>query len=350
MSRRRSQGSRRFLITKATMHNIMTIGGGSGQYALLAGLRDIDDADITAVVSMVDSGGSTGRLRDEMGILPPGDVLKCILALSPHREIARTIFLKRFTGDRRLAGHNAGNMLMTMLSRYTGSFPSGIHALAEILDVRGRILPVTIDKATLVAELTDGTRIYGETAIDMPRGTQREKIRDVFLVPHHSDTISVYPPVIDAIRQAQVIVIGPGDLFTSILPSLIVPGVKEALQATGAMVLYVLNIMTKFGETHQFAGRDFVKTLEAAIDRRLDGLIYNRRKPNADLLARYREQKAEFVHIKNADGWWNDRKVFAEDLLESAAGIVRHDSRKLAGLIRDIINGKVREASRTGSI
>ena len=205
------------------MHKIVTIGGGSGQYALLAGLRDLESLDITAIVSMVDSGGSTGRLRDELGILPPGDALKCILALSPHRDIARTIFLKRFTADRRLVGHNAGNMLITMLSRYTGSFPSGIQALAEILDVRGRILPVTIDKATLVAELTDGTRIYGETAIDMPRGTQREKIRDVFLVPHHSDTITVYPPVLKAIRQADMIVIGPGDLFTSIVPSLIVP-------------------------------------------------------------------------------------------------------------------------------
>ena len=319
------------------MHKIVTIGGGSGQYALLAGLRDLELLDITAIVSMVDSGGSTGRLRDELGILPPGDALKCILALSPHRDIARTIFLKRFTADRRLAGHNAGNMLITMLSRYTGSFPSGIQALAEILDVRGRILPVTIDKATLVAELTDGTRIYGETAIDMPRGTQREKIHDVFLVPHHSDTITVYPPVLKAIREADMIVIGPGDLFTSIVPSLIVRGVKEGLQKTKAPILFILNIMTKFGETHQFTGRDFVKTLEEAIERPLNGIIYNNRKPGAELLLRYHEQKAEFVELDNWDGWWDERKIYALDLLESTAGIVRHDSRKLAALIKDLI-------------
>ena len=319
------------------MHKIVTIGGGSGQYALLAGLRDLERLDITAIVSMVDSGGSTGRLRDELGILPPGDALKCILALSPHRDIARTIFLKRFTADRRLAGHNAGNMLITMLSRYTGSFPSGIQALAEILDVRGRILPVTIDKATLVAELTDGTRIYGETAIDMPRGTQREKIHDVFLVPHHSDTITVYPPVLKAIREADMIVIGPGDLFTSIVPSLIVRGVKEGLQKTKAPILFILNIMTKFGETHQFTGRDFVKTLEEAIERPLNGIIYNNRKPGAELLLRYHEQKAEFVELDNWDGWWDERKIYALDLLESTAGIVRHDSRKLAALIKDLI-------------
>ncbi len=319
------------------MHKIVTIGGGSGQYALLAGLRDLEFLDITAVVSMVDSGGSTGRLRDELGILPPGDVLKCILALSPHRDIARTIFLKRFTADRRLAGHNAGNMLMTMLSRYTGSFPSGIRALAEILDVRGHILPVTIDKATLVAELTDGTRIYGETAIDMPRGTQREKIRDVFLVPHHSNSISVYPPVLEAIRRADMIVIGPGDLFTSIVPSLIVPGVKQGLQKTDAPVLFILNIMTKFGETHQFTGRDFVKTLEEAIGRPLRGFINNHCRQSAELLQRYHDQKAEFVELDNWDGWWDESKIYALDLLESSAGIVRHDSRKLAALIKEVI-------------
>ncbi len=332
------------------MYKILTIGGGSGQYALLAGLRELESVDITAVVSMVDSGGSTGRLRDELGILPPGDVLKCILALSPHRDIARTIFLKRFTGDRRLRGHNAGNMLMTMLSRYTGSFPSGIQALAEILEVRGRILPVTIDKATLVAELTDGTRIYGETAIDMPRGTQREKIRDVFLVPHHSDAITVYPPVLDAIRQADTIIIGPGDLFTSIMPSLIVPGVKEGLLETKARVLFVLNIMTKFGETHQFTGRDFVKTLEDSIERKLDGIIYNKRKPSTELQKRYRKQKAEFVGLDDQDGWWKDRVVYARDLLESTAGIVRHDSKKLASLIKQIVSEPVRDASRTEAI
>jgi uncharacterized cofD-like protein len=332
------------------MHKILTIGGGSGQYALLAGLREIDSADITAVVSMVDSGGSTGRLRDELGILPPGDVLKCILALSPHREIARAIFLKRFTGDRRLKGHNAGNMLITMLSRYTGNFPSGIQALAEILDTRGHILPVTIDRATLVAELTDGTRIYGETAIDMPRGTQREKIRDVFLVPHHSDDISVYPPVLEAIENADTIIIGPGDLFTSIMPSVIVPGVKEGLQQTKAHVLFILNIMTKFGETHQFVGRDFVNTLEETIERQIDGIIYNNRKPSLNLLERYRKQKAEFVEIDNQDGWWDDRIVHAHDLLESTAGIVRHDPQKLATLIQQIVVENVRDEPRTEAI
>jgi uncharacterized cofD-like protein len=316
---------------------VVTIGGGSGQFALLSGLRDHDGIEITAVVSMVDSGGSTGRLRDELGILPPGDVLKCILALSPHRDIARTIFLKRFRSSKRLEGHNAGNMLLTMLSRYTGSFPTGVQALAEILDTQGTILPVTIDRATLVAELTDGSRIYGETAIDIPRGTQREKIRHVFLVPHHSDSISVYPPVIKAIESGRYIIIGPGDLFTSIIPNLIVPGVREAIQKTDAKILYIVNIMTKFGETHHFTGRDFVKTLEDCLSRQVDLIIYNRGRPEEKILEQYREQKAEFVEIDGSDKWWGDRQVHASDVLDVSGGIVRHDPKKLASLIQDII-------------
>jgi len=325
---------------KDEVQKIVTIGGGSGQFALLSGLRNLEGINITAVVSMVDSGGSTGRLRDELGILPPGDVLKCILALSPHHDIVRLLFLKRFINDRRLKGHNAGNMLLTMLSQYTGSFPTGVQALGEILDVKGTILPVTIDRATLVAELTDGSHIYGETAIDIPRGTQREKIRSVFLVPHHSDSISVYPPVIKAIKGADYIIIGPGDLFTSIIPNLIVPGVKEALQETSAKILYIINIMTKFGETHNFSGIDFIKKLEETIERQVDGIIYNSEKPDKKLIEQYMKQKAEFVEIHEGDDWRGNRSIYASNMLDIAGSIVRHHSEKLALLIQEIISNK----------
>jgi len=316
---------------------IVTIGGGSGQFALLSGLREIDDLDITAIVAMVDSGGSTGRLRDELGTLPPGDILKCILALSRHGDIARSILLKRFAKDRRLQGHNAGNMLLTMLSRYTGSFPAGINALAEILDTRGTILPVTIDRATLVAELTDGSRIFGEAAIDIPDVSQRAAIRDVYLVPHHSDRISVYPPVLDAIAKSETIIMGPGDLFTSILPNLIVPGIKEALQAAKAKILFVVNIMTKFGETHNYAARDFAARLEDAMGRRLDGFVYNTRRPDKMILQRYQEQQARFVDIDESLDFWKNRTIHAADLLDTAGGIARHDSNKLAALLKNIM-------------
>jgi len=323
--------------TLTNKKKIVTIGGGSGQFALLSGLREVDDLDITAIVAMVDSGGSTGRLRDELGALPPGDILKCILALSRHGDIARNILLKRFARDRRLQGHNAGNMLLTMLSRYTGSFPAGINALAEILDTRGTILPVTIDRATLVAELTDGSRIFGEAAIDIPDVSQRAAIRDVYLVPHHSDSISVYPPVLDAITKSETIIMGPGDLFTSILPNLIVPGIKEALQAATANILFVVNIMTKFGETHNYAARDFAARLEDAMGRRLDGFVYNTRRPDKKILQRYQQQQARFVDIDESLDFWKNRTIHAADLLDTAGGIARHDSQKLAALLKNLM-------------
>lgn len=317
---------------------IVTIGGGSGQFILLSGLRDLDDIETTAIVSMMDSGGSTGRLRDELGILPPGDILKCILALSPYQNACRSILLKRFKNDRRLEGHSAGNMLLTMLSRYTGNFPAGVAALAEILEVDGTILPVTIDRATLVAELTDGKRIYGEEAIDLPRGTQRERIQDVFLVPHHHDSISVYPPVLNAIGNADYIFIGPGDLFTSIIPNLIVPGVKEALQNTSAKIYYTINIMTKFGETHNFFGKDFVIKLEDRLGRKVDGIIGNNRKPIQKILDIYSEQKSQFVTVSTEDPFWAGRELRLLDVLDTNAMIVRHDPEKLNQVIKDIIH------------
>ncbi len=316
--------------------SIVTIGGGSGQFVLLSGLRPSPRFRITSVVSMVDSGGSTGRLRGEVGILPPGDLLKCVLALSPHQELARTILLKRFTKDRRLRGHNAGNMLITMLSRYTGSFTSGIQALGEILDVKGRIYPVTTDKATLVAELTDGSRIYGEQAIDVPESGPRAKIRSVFLVPHHADQVKVFPPVLTAIESAQLIILGPGDLFTSILPNLIVPGVTEALKATRAPIYYVLNLMTKYAETHRFKARDFVIEMEKVMGRRLDGIIYNTAVPDAGLRQAYARQKAALVKLDRSDGWWQGRCLVDADLLDTSGGVVRHDAHKLSAVIESL--------------
>lgn len=320
---------------------ITTIGGGSGQYALLSGLKDLDGIDITAVVSMVDSGGSTGRLRDELGILPPGDVLKCTLALSPFQDIARRLLQKRFTRDRRLKGHNAGNMLLTMLSRYTGSFPSGVAALSEILDVKGTIYPVTIDQATLVAELTDGTRVYGEHAIDVPRGHQREKIKNVFLVPHHNDQIRVYPPVVEAIENSDYIILGPGDLFTSIIPNLIVPGVTDAILNSKARLIYIINIMTKFGETHTFKGSDFIRHIEHFTQRRIEMAICNSRRPGQDLIALYAEQKSEVVEVFPEQDFWIDRNLVTADLLEPSDHIIRHDPKKLSRLLSDLLFAEI---------
>lgn len=319
-------------------YRILTIGGGSGQFTLLSGLRDLEDIVITSVVSMADNGGSTGRLREELGILPPGDALKCVIALSPFRDAARKIMLKKFNSDRRLQGHNAGNILLTMLSRYTRDFPSAIKALSEILEIKGRVLPGTINKTTLVAELSDGTRVYGESAIDIPQSSRREQIKDLFLVPHYNNSFSAYPPVIDAIENSDYIFIGPGDLYTSIIAGLIIPGIKEALQHTDAKIIYILNIMTKFGETHQYKAYDFVRKIEYYLERPVDGVICNSRKPNEIILKKYQKEKAEFVELGKTANWGGKRLIYQSDLVDTSEDVVRHDSKKLASLIQDILN------------
>jgi len=314
---------------------IVTVGGGSGQYCLLSGLKHLPGISISAVVSMVDSGGSTGRLRDALGILPPGDLLKCVLALSPLAREVQDLFLRRFKGQRRLAGHTAGNMLLAMLARFTGSFPEGVAALAEILEARGAILPVTLDKATLVAELEDGSRVYGESAIDLPHATQRARIRDLFLVPHHGAGITANPPALEAIRKACWVILGPGDLFTSILSNLAVPGVSEALRQTEARLICVMNIMTKFGETHGFSAPDFVQHLERQMGRNLDAVLGNTQHPPARIVERYRRERAAPVDLQRDHILWKRCRLVGADLLDTSGGMLRHHSAKLAALLNE---------------
>lgn len=316
---------------------IVTIGGGSGQYILLAGLRDLKGVEITSVVSMVDSGGSTGRLRDEFGVLPPGDILKCILALTPGREFARKLLLTKFKKDNRLDGHNAGNLLITMLAQYAGDFPLGIEALGEILNIKGRVLPVTTDKATLVAELADGQRVYGETAIDVPSTAGRKKIKKTFLVPHHTNDMRAYPPVLEAIMEADYVIVGPGDLYSSITPNFLVPGVVAEIKKSKARLVFVVNVMTKFGESDSFSVNDFIREVEAVVKRRFDYILINSGTVDKETVKRYKEQKAELVKInkKLKDG---GRKYIIDNFLSQIGEVVRHDSNKLALAISKLIS------------
>ncbi len=314
---------------------VLTVGGGSGQYVLLSGLRDIPEFNVTAIVSMADSGGSTGRLRDELGVLPPGDVLKCVLALSPHRDAGRSILQKRFKKNNKLAEHSVGNMLLTMLSQYCNDFSQGVEALSDVLETKGRVLPVTTDRATLVAELTDGSWLFGEAAIDVPRGDQKEKIKRTFLVPHHNDSIKVYPEVLEAIKRADHIIFGPGDLYTSIIPNLLVEGVKESISSSKAELVYVGNIMTKFGETEDFGPLDFIEKVEEFLPRGFDKVIFNDKRPDKGILAEYEKQKSFFVDPPvKAPG---DRDLVIEDLMSISGGVVRHDPNKLADLLKRIL-------------
>lgn len=320
---------------------LVTIGGGSGQYVLLSGLRDLKNISVTAIVSMVDSGGSTGRLRDELGVLPPGDALKCVLALSSNREVARKILLTKFDCDNKLNGHNAGNMLLSMLAQYAGDFPAGINALGEILNIHNnKVLPVTTDRATLVAELSSGERLCGESTIDIPLGGQRAKIKSAYLVPHHGDKIKLYPPVAEAVEGSDYIIIGPGDLYTSIIPNFLVPGLAEEIKKSKAKIIYVMNIMTKYGETDGFKAIDFIRTIEKTVRKRINYALVNNGKLKNGLVKKYQKQKAEMVKIDQQTKL-NKKRSIIDNFLNTKGEVVRHDSVKLAMAIEKIIKNNL---------
>jgi uncharacterized cofD-like protein len=318
--------------------NVVTIGGGSGQFSLLSGLRDLKEIDVTAVVSMFDSGGSTGKIREEFGALPPGDILKCLIALSPNRDIAQKILLKRINGHKKLTGHNFGNMLLTIFSSYTGNFPDAVDAVSEILEVRGKVLPVTIDKATLAAELIDKNRIYGESTIDIPDSGERKEISEVFLVPHYKSSISAYRPVIEAINNADHIIIGPGDLFTSIIPPLIVSGVKEAIRESKAQIIYVLNIMTKNGETNNYSSVDFVHRVEECLEKDVNAVVYNDSVPPKEILKKYSDHYCDFVRISQSYRRLPNHMLYSSDMLRIEDGKIRHDPLKLGNSVSQIMS------------
>jgi uncharacterized cofD-like protein len=240
---------------------IVVVGGGTGTYQVLTGLKSYP-IELSAVISMCDSGGSTGRLRRELGILPPGDIRRAILALSDLPFAQRTlenVFDFRFGNGKSLAGHSLGNILLAALVQITGSMDRAIVEAARILNVSGKVLPVTLDKANLVAILKDGTRIFGEAKVDRRRIKPKIPIERVYLSPK----AKIFEGAKKALGQADLVVLGPGDLFTSIVPTLLVEGMTQALYKSKAKVVFVVNLMTKKGETDGFAASDFVRTIES---------------------------------------------------------------------------------------
>lgn len=320
---------------------VTTIGGGSGHFALLSALRDLEGIQIKAVVSMADSGGSTGRLRDELGVLPPGDVLKCLVALSKKRRRYRELLMKRFgdSGGSKLKGHSVGNMLLTFLSEYIDDFPAATLAFGELLETQGEVLPVTTSKIHLVATLVNGQKIFGETNIDVAKEKNRAPIKQLRLQSVDDKPILPYPKAIEAILGADYIIIGPGDIYTSIVPNLIVPQVKEALQKTHAKLVYIVNLMTKKGETDGFSGDDFVNLIKKYIGRDLDLVIANSTEPDKRILKPYQLEGAELVSVP-ASHISDKTQVVAADLLSTKGDLARHDVRKLKKVLRKILGYK----------
>lgn len=311
---------------------VVVIGGGTGVFSVLTGLKEYFE-DLTAVVTMADDGGSTGMLREEFGILPPGDIRRALLALShsPNKVLAE-LFSYRFKEGSGLHGHSFGNLMLTALERITGSFEGAIHAAGELLQVKGRVVPVTLTRPKLYARLEDGQVIAGETNIDIPAHDGNLKIERMWLEP----SPRINPMAKKCILEADAVIIGPGDLYTSIVPNLLVRGVPEALQKSNAKKIYVTNLMTKFGETSGFTAKKFIESVEGYLgSNALNYALINTKRPSRARLKKYAMEKSAFVEFDDIPLEKEPLPVFA-DLLRPQ-GFLRHDPEKLAKVIVSLL-------------
>lgn len=295
--------------------------------------------NLAAIVTSSDSGGSAGELRDEFGILPPWDIRRAIAALSRDTEMVRQLFEHRFKKSR-VQGHTIGNLLLTWLAEMTGSFEEGIEILCKMFDVEGKVVPVTLDTVDLAVTLEDGSKIHGETNIDIPKHDGNLRIIQAELIGKNT----LNPTARQIIENSDYIILWPGDLYTSIIPNLLVNGMKEALQNTPATVLYICNIMTKHGETNNFWAIEFIDVLEKYIGRStIDFVILNNGEIREELKQKYKETENKMpvilsdIHAFQKRGY----RVIERDMT-SDTDFARHDPKKLGNVISDFIHQWIR--------
>lgn len=292
----------------------------------LARPRQYPIADIVAVVTVTDDGGSSGRLRREYSVLPPGDIRNCLVGLSEDEALLARLFQYRFPVGRGLAGHSFGNLFLTALSNVTGDFPEAVRVTGQVLAIRGRIFPSTTANVTLEAALEGGQVVRGETKISK----SRRRIQRVRLVPK---TARPLPEVLRAIREADLILMGPGSLYTSIIPNLLVRGVADAIKRSKAKRVYIANLMTQPGETDGYSLADHIRAIYAHSHEGLfDCVIVNQTPMSRKLLRRYRGQGAAPVELSAAELRRMKLPSVAGNILLQD-GVVRHDHKRLAELI-----------------
>ena len=310
------------------MKQLVAIGGGTGLFTLLTGLKKYP-VHVTSVVSMMDDGGSTGRLRDEFGVLPPGDIRRSLAALSQETPRLKELFQYRFDRGNGLNGHSFGNLFLTALREVTGSDAAAIEEAGKILKIKGRVLPVTLQSAHLVATLQNGTIIRGQAKIAFPTHDPELKILKLEVIPAARTT----PEVRAALAQANTIVIGPGDLFTSILANLEIGGVVGAIRRSKAKKIYVVNLMTKLGETGGFSVKDHIQWIIKVLGKGvLDVALYNTKKPPERLARAYRKEGAELVTLREGEAQWCKEQGVAlvGAPMLNLPSLARHNSARLA--------------------
>jgi uncharacterized cofD-like protein len=309
---------------------VAVVGGGTGLSVLLTGLKQFT-SNISAIVTVADDGGSSGRIREEFDILPPGDIRNCLVALADAPVLMRDLFQFRFDTNSQLSGHSFGNLFITVMTQLTGDFEKAVKETSKVLNLRGQVIPSTLNKVVLIAEHKDGTTTIGENNI--PK-THRS-IERVYLNP---DKPQATPDAVKAIKEAQIIVLGPGSLYTSIIPNLLIGEISEAIALSDAVKVYVCNAMTQPGETDNYSASDHIKALLShSHPKIIDYCIVNTAEITQDILQRYIKQGSNLVV--------NDRRKIEEmgyRVIEDDFGVIedtliRHDPSKLAKIILGLI-------------
>ncbi len=301
---------------------VVAIGGGTGLSQLLRGLKT-HTSNITAIVAVSDEGGSSGRLRRELGVPPPGDIRNCLAALADSEQLMSQLLQYRFDEEASgLAGHSLGNLLIAALTGISGDFDKAVRQMHEILAIRGRVMPPTVTDVTLCARLADGRHVRGELAV-----SKAGNIEQVYLDPPDPPAVE---EALEAIWDAELVVIGPGSLFTSIMPNLLVPGIADALRQTPAVRVYVANVMTQPGETDGFAASDHLAAIERHVGEPIfEFVLLNEGRPDTEVLARYQAEGAELV-VPDASNIANRGYIPIMRSLVSQDNWVRHDPDKLS--------------------
>jgi uncharacterized cofD-like protein len=325
--------------------NIGCVGGGTGLPSLIGGLKGNPWLHVNAVVTMFDSGGSSGQLRDELGVLPPGDVLKCALAMARNEREARSVLLARLPTmerDDRLAGHTGGNLLLSMMEQYSGDFLSAVDGLQGLLGGRGRVWPVSVELASVCAAYADGTTTRGEVEVDAAQELGHE-VQRVWLEPH----VAIHPMVADALRAFDAVIIGPGSFFTSLLPPLLVRGVREALAEMRGPVILIANLLTEGRGMQSFTAAEGVRWVSDAIGRPVDVVIANTGPPSPEALARYAAEHKAPLELGDLDPavevvrgpFWNSE-------------IARHERRRLSLAVWSVLSQRLlgRDAADAGAV
>ncbi|PIR88308.1 MAG: hypothetical protein COU09_02995 [Candidatus Harrisonbacteria bacterium CG10_big_fil_rev_8_21_14_0_10_44_23] len=318
---------------------VVVLGGGTGSYMVLSHLKNHVD-DISAIVNMVDDGGSTGILRDELGVLPPGDVRQCLVALSPETSQLRELFKYRFS-EGGLRGHSFGNLFLTALEKLGNDFGAAVKTAGELLQIRGRVVPVTLDNVRLRLKTKNGGVIAGEGVIDKMVFAPKEK-PSVFIEPK----ATINPEAKKAIKEADLIVIAPGSLHTSTLPALLVDGVVKAIKKSKAPVVYVVNMIATKGQTDGYNVHDFINEIEKhGKTNFIDTVVYNTIRPPKDILDLYASEDGHWIDINLNKLANSPYRIIGEAMLSESAlkkGLIRHDGEIVARVITSLLRGDLR--------